>query len=1000
MRFVFSSVVTLFCAIAFAQSPTWNKLPGGATDIGVGANGSVWIIGGDAVQGGFSIYHWNGSAWDKIPGGAVRIAVDPKGMPWVINNTNNIFQWNGSAWDQKPGAAIDIGIGADGSVWVLGVNDAPHKWDGTNWRMISGGAKNIAVDPKGNPWVVNGADQIYHWNGSDWELIPGSAKDIAVSNDGTPYIVGGNAGTGGYHVYYRSSGNWQEESGVGVRIAAGPAGVVYVVQDAVNNYAILSRPVAVPPSLQGQTITLQGTTSLQVTQPPPTPPASGSSSVTGGTLVVGAGPTPASNTPLVVETYIGPPPVQEPHGTLICPIIGTGARLVKGCSFVGEPALFLGKAPSTDCPSGSFFDPENGGECWSCPAGYIRNVSPVTSKDACWKAVSEDLKPATKVGSTGCPGGTFVDPRNGGECWSCPSGYIRTLTPVTDSKACAKDLIVGPWSSATFHKKAGTCEGSSFFDLIDGGTCWTCPDGYRRTANPVNGNAACAMTIPTQYASATLISGCGKYSGHFGYGTAFRDPRNGGECWACPIQLKRSASPVNSTATGMFAACVVGGETEGIVWQSPQYPEPGMFRFMDQLVAQAFKDPKRVDAFIQKRANGDPAKRKALWDKMVNTPHDSPEYKALLFAQLVTVANQDGTPPGWLSVEAFQDYIRARKVFIAQDAVDMYEAWRDVNAYNQYQAARRASGIGGMDPSVLGGTPGDYVSLAWIGASPDQRGGEFLEALDDLGSLSGAGALGSNPSSPDDGFNTAYLLPIYKIMEKGLDKYSDWALDTVSWGKISGKAFQTAGKVAGLALIAVQSAVDFSTAITTIVGQQEAEKQYSQLVADAKQQVSVRQMLRSGKDEDMQQLLLFFALASSPYQYGPKAGDGQLNDATLCADPKLGERCKYSAGIVRAAGDAVKVWEAPAPPPPKPTLADTMEEARVVSIDPETTTVRARLVDFGRIVSIRTGNSALLGTVKVGSIVYVDIAKGTASFDGKTVCCTAKFETGGAKINN
>ncbi|MGA0395077.1 MAG: hypothetical protein ACO3MW_13575 [Rhodospirillales bacterium] len=38
----------------------------------------------------------------------------------------------------------------------------------------------------------------------------------------------------------------------------------------------------------------------------------------------------------------------------------------------------------------------------------------------------------------GCPKGTFHDPRNGGECWSCPRGYGRTAHAVTANKACHK----------------------------------------------------------------------------------------------------------------------------------------------------------------------------------------------------------------------------------------------------------------------------------------------------------------------------------------------------------------------------------------------------------------------------------------------------------------------------------------------------------------------------------------------------------------------------------
>ncbi len=892
-------IVLTFCVTAFAQ--IWTKLPSGAMDVGAGADGSVWIIGSDSIPGGYSIQRWTGNTWEKVLGGATRISVAPNGTPWVINNTNNIFQWTGTTWQTMPGAAMDIGIGADGTVWTIGMNGAPQRWSGSNWISISGGGTNIAVDPKGNPWVTNAGNEIWYWNGTSWTLIPGSAKDIAIGADGTPYIVSANAAPGGFSVYNRAGADWQKESEAGVRIAAGPAGKVYVVQDSASSYAILTRNTS-------GTLVLTGQQSIIVSPAPTVTSSTGSTSVTSGNLVIGS-PTVAgvSNTQLVVESYLGPPPQKDLlNGSLVCPIIEAGMKLTKGCSWYGEPADFLGKAPSTTCPGGSFFDPQNGGECWSCPSGYIRNASPVTSNDACWKAVSEDLKRATKVGSTGCPGGTFLDPRNSGECWSCPSGYMRTLAPVTAGDACAKDLIFGPKSSATFHKKSGSCGGDSFFDPIDGGSCWTCPSGYRRTLNPVNGDAACAQTIPTQYAIATLVSGCNKYPSLPGYGAAFRDPQNGGECWACPVQLKRSASPVSTKATGNLAACVVGGETSGIVWQSPQYPEPGMFWFAEGVIDLAFNDPKRVDAFVQKRANGDAAKRKAIWEKMRSAPHDSPEFKALLFAALLTIANQDGQPRGWMSVGAFQDYIRNRRTFVAQDAQAMYDAWQGVNGYNQWQAARRASGIAGMDPSVLGGTPGDYVSLAWTAASPDQRGGEFLEALEALGYQSSTGALGS--SAVGASFDPAYLLPFYKAMDKGLDKYADWALDTVSWGRISGKAFQTAGKVAGLSLIAVQAAVDLSTAITTLIAQEEAAKTYSRLLTDAQKPVSVRDMLRSGKDEDLQQLLLYWALATSPYKSGPKTGQGQLSDAILCSDAVLNPRCKSWAAIVTNAGSAVQVW--------------------------------------------------------------------------------------------
>lgn len=51
--------------------------------------------------------------------------------------------------------------------------------------------------------------------------------------------------------------------------------------------------------------------------------------------------------------------------------------------------------------------------------------------------------------------GSFYDPRNGGECWSCPPGYARTWAPVTASDACATGWF-GNTSQATFLRNCLT----------------------------------------------------------------------------------------------------------------------------------------------------------------------------------------------------------------------------------------------------------------------------------------------------------------------------------------------------------------------------------------------------------------------------------------------------------------------------------------------------------------------------------------------------------------
>jgi hypothetical protein len=70
----------------------WEQLFGAAKDIGIGADGSVWIIGTNPVSGGYGIYRWDGENWKGIDGGAEQISVDRDGIPWVVNSSNHIYR--------------------------------------------------------------------------------------------------------------------------------------------------------------------------------------------------------------------------------------------------------------------------------------------------------------------------------------------------------------------------------------------------------------------------------------------------------------------------------------------------------------------------------------------------------------------------------------------------------------------------------------------------------------------------------------------------------------------------------------------------------------------------------------------------------------------------------------------------------------------------------------------------------------------------------------------
>ena len=62
-----------------AQGQSWQLTDGAARDVGVGADGTVWMIGTNVVAGGYGIYKRTNNTWSNVPGGAERIAVDPQG---------------------------------------------------------------------------------------------------------------------------------------------------------------------------------------------------------------------------------------------------------------------------------------------------------------------------------------------------------------------------------------------------------------------------------------------------------------------------------------------------------------------------------------------------------------------------------------------------------------------------------------------------------------------------------------------------------------------------------------------------------------------------------------------------------------------------------------------------------------------------------------------------------------------------------------------------------
>jgi hypothetical protein len=144
-------------------------------------------------------------------------------------------------------------------------------------------------------------------------------------------------------------------------------------------------------------------------------------------------------------------------------------------------AKFIG---SSECANGGFFDPRKGGECWQCPSGTKRTVFPVTANNACQRQggtthrAVESRKRATGALKTKCGKGYFLH-RLAGWCFRCPAGYKRTVSGINTTKACSSGIPAKSYPAT--KQKAFGCTSPAFQDPRNGGECWRCPTAWKRS---------------------------------------------------------------------------------------------------------------------------------------------------------------------------------------------------------------------------------------------------------------------------------------------------------------------------------------------------------------------------------------------------------------------------------------------------------------------------------------------------------------------------------------
>ena len=143
------------------QGSYWTELPGSASDIAAGADGSLWILSPEGLPARWvaRTREWRPAA--PAPAAAAkRIAVTPDGQPWIIDGEGAVSRFEGKQWSALPEIdAADIGIGPEGTVFVAGNDKRLWRWDATGkrWEYINGEAAGVAVGPRGKPWIATPA---------------------------------------------------------------------------------------------------------------------------------------------------------------------------------------------------------------------------------------------------------------------------------------------------------------------------------------------------------------------------------------------------------------------------------------------------------------------------------------------------------------------------------------------------------------------------------------------------------------------------------------------------------------------------------------------------------------------------------------------------------------------------------------------------------------------------------------------------------------------------
>ncbi len=161
---------------------------GSVTDVSVGTNGTVYVVGGAFCNCGKvfneKIYRLDGTNFVASGVSGVVVHPDPAGVLWSVDASTAIHRSASSGSTTTiTGHALDLSISAKGDIWIIsrsafdGYDGDVQVWNGTEFVSAGQFGSRIAVAPDGTPWVITDDNRIYRGRPIDLRIADAQAVE-------------------------------------------------------------------------------------------------------------------------------------------------------------------------------------------------------------------------------------------------------------------------------------------------------------------------------------------------------------------------------------------------------------------------------------------------------------------------------------------------------------------------------------------------------------------------------------------------------------------------------------------------------------------------------------------------------------------------------------------------------------------------------------------------------------------------------------------------------